>query len=97
MNLFDFTPPREGEEITTLFEYKNIKINRIVSAAEIESLTYRQKEDEWILLLEGEATLKMEEKYYRLKKGDTLFIPAETPHEVLQTIEGTLWLTLHIY
>jgi len=96
MNIFDYLPPKNGETFTTLLEHKNIKINRIVSASDIEPVEYMQEEDEWLVLLQGEATLLLDDKETILTKGETLFIPAKTPHSVLETKEGTLWLTVHI-
>jgi len=97
MNIFDYISPNTGEDFTTLFEHKNIKINRIISASDIEPLEYIQEEDEWLVLLEGEATLLLDGKETILTKGETLFIPAKTPHSVLKTEEDTLWLTVHIF
>jgi cupin 2 domain-containing protein len=97
MNLYNFTVPKNSEDFTTLLEHKNIKINRIVSSAYVESVEYMQDEDEWVVVIEGEANLLVEDEEKILKKGDTLFIPAKTPHKVLKTKEGTVWLTVHIY
>ncbi len=97
MNLFDYTTPNKSETFSTLLEHKNIKINRIISSENIEPVQYNQKEDEWLVLIEGEARLLIDDKDQILKKGDTLFIPAKTPHTVLETKEGTVWLTVHIF
>jgi len=97
MNLYDIITPQGGETFTTLLEHKNIKINRIVSSADVEPLEYIQEEDEWLVLLEGEATLLIDDKQKILSKGDTLFIPANTVHKVLETKDGTVWLTVHIF
>jgi len=97
MNLYDYITSKSGEDFTTLLEHKNIKINRIVSSANVEPIEYVQEEDEWLVLLEGEATLLLDDKETILTKGETLFIPAKTPHSVLKTKEGTLWLTVHIF
>jgi cupin 2 domain-containing protein len=97
MNFYDYITPKSGEDFTTLLEHKNIKINRIVSTSDIEPVEYNQEEDEWLVLLEGEATLLLGDKETILTKGETLFIPAKTPHSVLKTEEGTLWLTVHIF
>ena len=97
MNIYDYIPPQNGESFTTLLEHKNIKINRIVSSNELNEKTYQQEEDEWLVLLEGEATLLLDKKEITLTKGDTLFIPSKTPHRVLRTKSGTLWLTVHIF
>ena len=97
MNIYDYITPKNGETFTTLLEHKNIKINRIVSSDKLEEKIYRQEEDEWLVLLEGEATLLLDKEEKSIKKGDTLFIPSNTPHQVLRTKSGTLWLTVHIF
>ena len=97
MNLYEYLTPESGENFTTLLEHKNIKINRIVSASNVKSTEYIQDEDEWLVLIEGEATLLVNKEEKILQKGDTLFIPAKSPHTVLKTEEGTVWLTVHIF
>lgn len=97
MNLYNFTIPNDGEDFATLLEHKNIKINRIVSSSDVEPVEYLQDEDEWVVIIEGEATLLFKDEERVLKKGDTLFIPAKTTHKVLKTSDGTVWLAVHIY
>ena len=97
MNLYEYLTPESGENLTTLLEHKNIKINRIVSSSDVKPVEYIQEEDEWLVLLEGEATLHIEGKEKILTKGETLFIPAKIPHKVLKTNDGTVWLTVHIF
>ena len=97
MNIFDYIIPPTGEVFTTLLEHKNIRINRIVSSDTLDEKLYKQKEDEWLILLEGETTLLLDKKEITLIKGDTFFIPSKTPHRVLSTKSGTLWLTVHIF
>jgi len=97
MNIFDYAVPEKNEAFSTLLIHKNIEIKRIVSADTVETKSYTQKEDEWVVVLKGQAVLLLKDKECRLSKGDTLFIPAKTPHKVLQTQKGTLWLTVHIY
>ena len=97
MNLFQYDIPDSGESFSTLFEDKNIRVVRIVSSEDIDSKLYNQKEDEWIVLLNGEASLDIDGDIQKLKKGDTLFIPTHTPHRVLKTKKGTLWLSIYIF
>jgi len=97
VNICDYITPKSGETFTTLLEHKNIKINHIVSSACLEPIEYMQEEDEWLLLLEGEATLLIGDEEEKLIKGETLFIPAKTPHTILNTSSGTVWLTVHIF
>jgi cupin 2 domain-containing protein len=97
VNIYDYLSPQSGETFTTLLEHKNIKINRIVSSSELEPVEYMQEDDEWLVLLDGEATLLIENKEKVLTKGETLFIPAKVPHTVLKTNNDTIWLTVHIF
>jgi len=97
MNLFDYVLPQKGETFTPLLEHKNIKINRIISSSSIEPKEYIQDEDEWIVVLEGKATLLIRNKEVTLLKGDTFFISANTPHKILKVENGTVWLTVHIF
>lgn len=97
MNLYDTSTPQSGEALTTLLAHKNIRINRIVSSEDVEAAEYLQEEDEWLVLLEGKATLLLADQERTLTKGETLFIPSMTPHRVLDTQRGTLWLTVHIF
>ena len=97
MNIFDYITPQSGETFTTLLEHKNIKINRIVSSDKLDQTEYLQEEDEWLVLLEGEAILLLNNEEKKLSKGDTLFIPSKTVHRVISTQDGTVWLTVHIF
>ncbi|HIP61570.1 MAG TPA: cupin domain-containing protein [Sulfurovum sp.] len=97
MNIFDYTTPKTSEIFTTLIKHKNIKITRIISSDSPENIEYIQDEDEWVVLLEGRAKLLIDKEEKILGKGDTLLIPANTPHKVLETAHGTLWLAVHIF
>ena len=97
MNIYDYIIPQSAETFTTLLEHKNIKINRIVSSDDLDEKVYIQEEDEWLVVLEGQATLLLNNEKKTLIKGDTLFIPSKTPHRVLSTQNGTVWLTVHIF
>ena len=68
-----------------------------MSSNELAETEYIQEEDEWLVLLEGEATLLLDDEKKTLTKGDTLFIPSKTLHRVLSTQSGTVWLTVHIF
>jgi cupin 2 domain-containing protein len=97
MNIFKYEIPQTGENFTTLFENKNIKIVRIISSKDIEFKTYLQDEDEWVVLIAGNATILMDNIQHKLDTGDTLFIPSQTPHMVTEVAHGTLWLAVHIF
>jgi cupin 2 domain-containing protein len=95
VNLFDYDIPKEGEDFTTILEQGDIRIMRIVSSDNVKPELYIQDEDEWVVVLEGEAAAEIDGKRVQLGKGDTLFIPAKTPHRVLSTKNGTVWLAIH--
>lgn len=97
MNIFDCMIPKDGEDFTTLLEYKNIKIIRILSSDKLEPKVYIQEEDEWVIVLEGKATMLINSEQKVLRKGDALFIPSNTAHEIMDTTNGTIWLAVHIY
>ena len=97
MNLFDYTTPDKGELFGTLLTHKHIKIIRIVSSDTLTPVEYIQEEDEWVVVLEGTSVLQVGGEKYTLTKGGSLLIPAKTPHKVLRTEKGTLWLAVHIY
>lgn len=96
INLYDYTVPEKSETFDALLSHKNIKILRIVSSDKLEAKAYCQEEDEWVIVLEGEASLIVNDKKRHLRKGDSLFIPAQTSHRILTTKSGTLWLAVHI-
>lgn len=96
MNFFDYEIPTEGESFTTFFESDRLTVSRIVSSDRLEPKLYCQEVDEWVILLEGAATLRIETEVKTLTKGESLYIPAYTPHEVVATEQGTLWLALYI-
>lgn len=99
-NLFAPTPHLNNEEhTTTLLSRPSTKIFHIVSPPHFQSDLFCQNEDEWVSLLQGEATLAVEGELHALKAGDTLLIPANTPHQVTDTSEKPLaiWLAVHLY
>lgn len=94
-NIYNFQIPQVDESFETLFEGKDIKIVKIVSSNKLEPKEYCQEENEFVILLEGSATLEIDGKIKNLNRGDTLFIPAKTPHKVLKTSNGALWIAIH--
>ena len=97
--LSDIPRPTEGEVFEDLLRRGPVRIERIVSSEFPEPVLYDQDQDEWVLLLQGEARLWVAEREVVLVKGDSLFIPAHTPHRVLRTSAEPpcLWLAVHLY
>lgn len=98
MNIFEYPMPEKGKEhIAELLNNKNVIINRIFSNDLQKGQWYDQSEDEWLVLLTGEAVVEFEDIEKTLHQGDTLFIPAHVKHRVKSTSQKALWLTVHIH
>jgi cupin 2 domain-containing protein len=69
-----------------------------VSSPAPEPIVYDQVQHEWVLLLQGTAGLWLAGEEIDLRAGDSLWIPARTPHRVLWTSVDPLcvWLAVHI-
>lgn len=88
-------PPARGERFEELARLSSVRIERIVSSAAPDSTVYDQAHDEWVVLLRGEARLEIAGEEIALSAGDTLMLPKRTPHRVLATSAGALWLAIH--
>ncbi len=94
-NLNRLNEPIENSEIfATLFENDSIKIESIQSWLKTPGETYDQDQEEWVILLEGEAVLEIDNRILNLQRGDYFFIPKHTPHRVLSTSKNALWLAV---
>ncbi len=93
----DIKIPESGEMFEKLLETKNVFIERIVSSDKPENKEYIQEQDEWVILLKGKAELEIKGEKISLKEGDYIYIPSKTPHRVLKTEKGTIWLAVHIF
>lgn len=89
--------PPSGERFETLLRHKNLVIERIISSSLVTPTTYVQAQDEWVVLLQGEAVLEVDGQHHALKSGDYLFLAAGLPHTVLSASDGALWLAVHLY
>lgn len=91
--------PQHGERFDQLLKCRNVVIERIVSSAACESVAYDQEQNEWVMLMQGNARLDLDGELISLAAGDSLFIPARTPHRVVSTSDTPpcLWLAVHIH
>ncbi|GAX88355.1 cupin 2 domain-containing protein [Lebetimonas natsushimae] len=99
MNIYEIKnlPEIDSEIFETLLKYKNVEIKKIISNTLKTPQTFIQKEDEFVVLLKGCAKIEINGEIKKLKSGDTLFIPANTPHTLLKTKKIAIWLAVHIY
>lgn len=98
-NLFrDLPAPPTGEIFEDVLRLGQVRIERIASSPTPEPVLYDQPQDEWVLLLQGEARLWLDGAELTLGPGDHVLIPAHTPHLVLETSAQPrcLWLAVHI-
>lgn len=87
-----------GEEFQTLVRRDGLHIERIVSSPLPAPVLYDQDSDEWVLLLQGHATLDLDGTLVDLTVGDHLLIPARLPHRVVSTSSSPccVWLAVHL-
>ena len=102
-NIFADIPEKLPEELLEcLFKQENIIIERITSKGHVTPVSqwYDQSGDEWVILLQGQATLLFEknQQLVSLNPGDYLLIPAHTRHRVEWTLPdlNTIWLVVHL-
>jgi cupin 2 domain-containing protein len=87
--------PPLGEQVDELVSSGGLLVEHILSGAPVAPVDYSQETDEWVVLLSGAATLEVEGELTRLAPGDWLFLPAHTPHRLLETTPGTSWVAVH--
>lgn len=88
----------QNEIFIELLQHANVKINKIISPKNFCSKVFCQNDDEFVFLVQGEATLQIGATIQHLKKEESLFIPSGVPHQILRTSaqEETIWLAVHI-
>lgn len=101
-NFFDIEDYKsENEEVfDELIRTPDILLERIISSGQAspEGEWYDQEQDEWVILLQGEAILEFEgQTELVIHRGDYLCIPAHARHRVKYTSREPecLWLALH--
>ena len=100
-NLFSNLPTEISSElIDSLLEKPGIRIERIVSQGQVTAAGewYDQEENEWVIVLRGQARLRLEgdDQMREMGPGDHLNIPAHQRHRVewTDTDEPTIWLAV---
>ncbi len=98
-NIFKLLLNDEKQEIfTTLLERAGFRLEQIVSngQASAPGFWYDQENDEWVLLVRGEAVLELQDASITLQTGDSLLIPARVRHRVASCSQDAVWLALHV-
>lgn len=101
-NIFAAIPEIIPAEITEAIVSRGaFKIERLVSRGHSSpaGFWYDQDDDEWVIVLQGQAKLCFAEgnREVKLQQGDYLFIPRHCRHRVEWTTpeEDTVWLAIH--
>jgi len=93
VNLYTLQNPKaDAEHFATLHQTKNLKIEAIRSHLLHPGEVYNQDQDEWVILIRGDAQLRVAQKIIELKEGESIFLPKHTEHQVLSTSQDALWL-----
>jgi len=98
--LRDLATDTSDELVQTILTAGEMRIERIVSHghASPEGFWYDQDENEWVLLLQGAARLRIEgEEPLEMTAGSFINIPARQKHRVEWTHaeQKTIWLAIH--
>jgi cupin 2 domain-containing protein len=94
-NIFQKLPDAsEFECEEDLLDKGALRISRILSRGQTSEV-YEQDEDEWVMLLVGEAEIAFPDEgghKIALRSGDFLFLQAGRRHQVTRTSDPCLWL-----
>lgn len=100
-NILEAIPAAMADELVeTLTATPNLRIERIISWGQVTApgAWYDQAWSEWVILLQGEATLQLELEGLRcLQAGDWIVLPAHCRHRVESTSSNppAVWLAVH--
>lgn len=102
-NLLKLPHPLPSEELfESLLKGSHFRVERIISCGQMTppEQWYDQETDEWVILLQGNATLRLldtDPTIINLVAGDYLFIPAHQKHRVEFTSHQPpcVWLAIH--
>lgn len=102
-NIFANIPRQLPEELfESILKRDYVHIERIISRGHVTPTGqwYAQTGDEWVILLQGQATIVYENDpaALTLSMGDYVLIPAHTRHRVVWTTPDidTVWLAIHL-
>ncbi len=94
-NVFENLPKTSKEIVENIVKKGCVRIERIVSNGDSseEGFFYDQDEYEFVMLVQGRATLFFEsDGYVELKRGDYLIIEPHKKHRVESTSKDAIWL-----
>jgi cupin 2 domain-containing protein len=86
--------PSDGEETAAVARSATFSVEQILSGRLSAPQQYEEDHDEWVVVLEGGATLEVDGVAHELGAGDWWLLPAGTPHRLGRTEPGTSWLAV---
>lgn len=100
-SLLEHAPTTSKETVERLLERPGVRVERIVGTGQSSppDFWFDQPDDEWVLLVAGEARLQIEGETVRtLIPGDHIFLPAHCRHRIDWTdpATSTVWLAIHL-
>lgn len=94
-NLFDQIKFSDLEEVEEgIFENDRVRALRTMSLNQVTDFMV-QDEDEFVILMDGFASIETESEVVRMKKGDFLFIPKGLRHRVIDQ-DKAIWFCLFV-
>lgn len=97
VSFFDVPAAEPGtERFDVLLRARGMTLERIVSSGTQPAQQYCQDQDEWVMLVQGTAEMRIDGLPVQLQAGQFLVLPKHTPHEVVSTSENAVWLALHV-
>lgn len=101
-NIFSAIPAKTNDEFfENILKNDAFTLERIVSMGHTTPAGqwYEQARDEWVILLQGRASLEIEgqDELLEMAAGDHIHLPAKLKHRVEWTDDQqtTVWLALH--
>jgi cupin 2 domain-containing protein len=88
------TAPTRGELVRPLASVGGVDVDQILSGRLDAPVDYLADVDEWVVVLEGRASLEVAGEAVELHAGDWVLLPAGTPHRLVDAEPGTNWLTV---
>ena len=96
MNIFDVKKFDKTKEIVEILkENENVKIEKIISTGQTTDWM-EQEEEEFVMLIQGEAIIEYENKMQELRAGDTVIIKKNEKHRVAYTSKNPccIWICI---
>ena len=96
MNILDVKNIDKTKEIVEILkENENVRIEKIISTGQTTDWM-EQEQEEFVMLIQGEAIIEYENKNQELRAGDTVIIKKNEKHRVSYTSENPccIWICI---